>query len=181
MDRFICKHCNFSLTIKKASNVQVIKINTPTEFVNAIKNDELQEYEINIEKSELENFLKKKKEAERIQMLQKFDEITKSKRTAIKYILKCSSCGSDYPLHPGTTIYSLNFRKQQSSFNDDNLELKLYDNTLPRTKDYICPFEDCETNKKGFDLSKKEAVFYRANGTYHLKYACCNCERSWAV
>lgn len=181
MDKFICKHCNFSLNIKKASNIQVIKINTPAEFVNAMKSDELQEYEINIERSELETFLKKKKEAERELMLRNFDETIKQKRTATKFILKCSTCGSDYPLHPGTTIYSLNFRKQQSSFNDEFLELKLKDPTLPRTKDYICPFDDCETNKKGFDQSLKEAVFYRANGTYHLKYACCNCERSWAV
>jgi hypothetical protein len=84
-------------------------------------------------------------------------------------------------LYPGTVIYSLNFRKQFSSFNDENLELKLRDPTLPRTKDYICPFEDCETNTKGFNTTNKEAVFFRANGSYHLKYACCNCERAWAV
>lgn len=181
MDKFICKHCNFYLNIKKASNIPVIKVNTPTEFVNAIKTEEVQEYDINIERGDLENFLKKKKEDERNRILERFDELIQQKRTATKFILKCSTCGSDYPLQPGTVIYSLNFRKQQSSFNDDYLELKLQDPTLPRTKDYICPFDDCETNVKGFDLAKKEAVFYRANGTYHLKYACCNCERSWAI
>jgi hypothetical protein len=57
MDKFICKHCNFSLTIKKASNIQVIKISTSTEFMNAIKNEELQEYDISLEKADLVNFL----------------------------------------------------------------------------------------------------------------------------
>jgi len=181
MDKFICKHCNFSLNIKKASNIQVVKINTSTEFVNAIKSEEVQEYDINIERVDLENFLKKKKEEERNRILERFDTILLQKRTATKFILKCSTCGSDYPLYPGTVIYSLNFRKQQSSFNDDFLDLKLQDPTLPRTKDYICPYDDCETNDKNFDTSEKEAVFYRAKGSYHLKYACCNCERSWAV
>lgn len=181
MDKFICKHCNFSLNIKKASNIQVIKVNTPTEFVNAIKGEELQEYDINIDRTELESFLKKKKDEERNRILEKYDELVTQKRTATKFILKCSTCGSDYPLDPGTVIYSLNIRKKQSLFNDDIIEYKLQDPTLPRTKDYICPFDDCETNKKGFDQAKKEAVFYRANGTYHLKYACCNCKRSWAV
>jgi hypothetical protein len=181
MDKFICKHCNFSLNIKKASNIQVVKINTSTEFVNAIKSEEVQEYDINIERADLENFLKKKKEEERNRILERFDTILQQKRTATKFILKCSTCGSDYPLYPGTVIYSLNFRKQQSSFNDDFLDLKLQDPTLPRTKDYICPYDDCETNDKNFDTAKKEAVFYRAKGSYHLKYACCNCERSWAV
>jgi len=181
MDKFICKHCNFSLNIKKASNIQVVKINTSTEFVNAIKGEEVQEYDINIERADLENFLKKKKEEERNRILERFDTILLQKRTATKFILKCSTCGSDYPLYPGTVIYSLNFRKQQSSFNDDFLDLKLQDPTLPRTKDYICPYDDCETNDKTSDTAKKEEVFYRAKGSYHLKYACCNCERSWAV
>ena len=58
MDKFICKHCNFSSNITKASNIQVVRINTSTEFVNAMKSDEIQEYDINIDRSDLENFLK---------------------------------------------------------------------------------------------------------------------------
>ena len=181
MDKFICKHCNFSLTIKKASNTQVVKLSTPAEFVNAMKNEEVVEYDINIDKTELENFIKKKKDDEKKKIMDKYTKLVTQKRTVTKYILKCSTCGSEYPLHPETTIYSLNFKKQDSSFNDDYLDLKLYDPTLPRTKDYICTNDDCETNKKGFDTSKKEAVFYRASGSYHLKYACLNCKTSWAV
>jgi len=179
MDKFICRHCNFSLNIKKASDIKVVKINNPTDFINAIKNDELQEYEINIERSNLENHIKKKKESERNNILTKFDNILKQKRKITNFILNCSTCGSVYPLLPGTVIYSLNFSKQQTKFNDDLLELKLKDPTLPRTKDYICPYDDCETNKKSFNLKNKEAIFYRANTSYHLKYACCICERSW--
>ena len=179
MDKFICKHCNFSLNITKASNIQVVRINTSTEFVNAMKSDEIQEYDINIDRSDLENFLKKKKEEERNKLLKKYDAIMQQKKLVTKFILKCSTCGSEYPLQPETVIYSLNIRNQQTSFNDSNLELKLQDPTLPRTKDYICPFTDCETNSKKFDTSKKEAVFYRAGNTYNIKYACTNCQRSW--
>ena len=98
-----------------------------------------------------------------------------------KYIIKCTSCGEKYILHPETIIYSFNYGNQQLSFNDDNIDLKLYDQTLPRTKDYICPNSSCETNVKKFNNSNKEAVFYRASKSYYIKYACLNCKTSWNI
>lgn len=183
MDKFICKHCNFSLTIKKASDSKAIKISTPNELVNASKNDEQHEYEITLDKNDLETFLSKKnmKENDKKHIMEFYNEKMNQQKGISKYILKCSTCGSEYPLNPETTIYSLNFKKQQSGFNDDYIDLKLYDPTLPRTKDYICPNPNCETNTKGFDTSKKEAVFYRGSGTYHMKYACLNCKTSWTI
>lgn len=183
MDKFICKHCNFSLVIKKASDTIFTKISTPNELVVASKNEEQQDYDINVERAVLESFLSKKniKEIEKKKIMDFYNEKISQKKTISKYILKCTTCGSEYPLIPETTIYSLNFKKQQSSFNDDYIDLKLYDPTLPRTKDYICPNSNCETNSKGFNLANKEAVFYRANGTYHMKYACLNCKTTWNI
>ena len=184
MDKFICKHCNFSLNIKKSvDNITVIKISTPTDFMNAIKVEEHNEYDIILEKADLEAFLTKKniKIDEKKKIIETYMSMINKKKTMIKFILKCSTCGSEYPLNPETTIYSLNFKKQQSSFNDDNIDLKLYDPTLPRTKDYICENSECISHKKNFDASTKEAVMYRANGTYHMKYACLCCKSTWAV
>jgi len=183
MDKFICKHCNYSLTIKKITDTKVSKISTPQELIAASKIEEQQEYDISLEKTDLDNFLNKKniKEAEKKRITEFYTEKIEKKHVTSKYILKCSTCGSEYPLNPETTIYSLNFGKQQVLFNDDIIDLKLYDPTLPRTKDYICPNQECETNTKGFDTSKKECVFYRAKGSYHLKYACLNCKTCWTV
>jgi hypothetical protein len=183
MDKFICKHCGFSLTIKKSSDTQIIKISTPTEFINATKNDDNVEYDISLEKSTLETYMTKKtfKPDEKVRLLNLYIQMAETKRSVTKYVLKCSTCGSEYPLLPETIIYSLNFKKQQSIFNDVILDLKLYDPTLPRTKDYICTNSECPTHLKTFDQTQKEAVFYRAEGSYHLKYACLCCKTNWLV
>lgn len=102
-----------------------------------------------------------------------------------KYNLGCSTCGSEYLLQPETTIYSLNFKKQLTTFNDeidDLIDLKFNDPTLPRTKDYICIYPTCPSNKKNFDNSNKEAVFYRANNSFHIKYGCLVCKgKPWNI
>ena len=183
MDKFICTKCNFLLTITKSTTTNTIKISTPTEFINAIKLDEVVEYDIILERAELENHLIKKntKNPEKETLLNTYDMFKSQKQLTTKYNIKCTSCGENYILHPETVIYSLNFGKQLTSFNDDDIDLKLYDQTLPRTKDYICVNSDCETNKKSFNNANKEAVFYRASKSYHMKYACLNCKTSWNI
>lgn len=182
MDKFICSHCGYSLTIKKTSNLQVVKLTTPIEFINSLKTEEVAEYDIIFDRQELENYIKKKKESERQKILTAFDNIINTKRSISKYILKCaSSCGSEYVLEPETVIYSLNLKKQLSLFDDENIDLKLYDPTLPRTKDYECRNPECMTHSRSFDQSEKEAVIYRAGNTYHTKYACVVCKHSWQI
>ena len=184
MDNFICKICGYSLIIKKTSNTNVVKLSTPTEFLNALKNEELQEYDIVLERADLEKYLNEKKDKKKsstTEILKSYDDMKAQKRSMTKYGLNCTFCSHPSKLEPGTTIYSLNFKKQQSSFNDNNIDLKLYDPTLPRTKDYICDNPDCETRQSNFDMKNKEAVFYRANGSYHTKYACLNCKHSWLI
>jgi len=183
MDKFICTKCQFLLSITKSSNTNLIKISTPSEFMNAIKLDEVVEYDIVLERTELETFLNKKntKAIDKEKILEQYDLMRSQKQIISKYIIKCTSCGENYILHPETIIYSLNFGKDQTSFNDDNIDLKLYDQTLPRTKDYICPNSKCETNTKSFNNNNKEAIFYRASKSYHMKYACVNCKTSWNI
>ena len=183
MDKFICTKCQFLLSITKSSNTNLIKISTPSEFMNAIKLDEVVEYDIVLTRDELDTFLTKKntKTTDKEKILEQYDNMRSNKQIISKYIIKCTSCGENYILHPETIIYSLNFGKQQTSFNDDNIDLKLYDQTLPRTKDYICPNSKCETNKKSFNNNDKEAIFYRASKSYHMKYACVNCKTSWNI
>ena len=181
MDKFICNKCHYSLTIRKTTdNVKTVQINSGAEIVSAFNQDENMNYDVKLSEDDLNNYLSKSK----IKDDKKKDIInfyTKLQKNHIsKYILKCTSCGENYRLEPETIIYSLNLKKQNLSFNDDYIDLKLYDPTLPRTKDYICVNEKCETNSKGFDLSNKEAVFFRANKSYNLKYACLNCKTCWA-
>jgi len=182
MDKFICNKCHFSLTIRKTTdNVKTVKIDYGDELVSAYNQNDNINYDVKISESELNTYLSKTKKLKENQKKDIIEFYKKIQNNYIsKYILKCTLCGENYRLEPETIIYSLNLKKENLSFNDDYIDLKLYDPTLPRTKDYICVNKDCETNSKGFDLNNKEAVFYRANRSYSLKYACLNCKTSWA-
>ena len=180
MDKFICNKCKFSLTIKKSTETIITKITTPNELINALNSEIYNDIELNLSKEVLDNYLSKKKQ-DKSRILEYYNKISSSNKIIHKYILKCTSCGENYYLHPETIIYSFNFNKTNSIFNDNDIDLKLYDPTLPRTKDYICPNNNCETNNKNFNNSNKEAVFYRSSGGYNLKYACLNCKSSWLI
>jgi hypothetical protein len=181
MDKFICNKCKFSLTIQKSTETKITKINNPTELINALNSDIYNDIELKLSKEVLDNFLSKKKQQEKTRILEYYNKISNSNKVIHKYILKCTTCGENYYLHPETIIFSLSFNKKNSTFNDSDMDLKIYDPTLPRTKDYICPNNNCETNKKNFNTVNKEAVFYRALGGYNLKYACVNCKTSWLI
>jgi len=184
MDKFICTKCNSLLSINKLSNIITKKILTPIEFINATKSEEVFEYDIVLEKTDLNTYLSKNtkiKIDDKTKLLEQYDKMRSYKKTISKYIINCTSCGENYILHPETIIYSLNFGKQQISFNDNDIGLKIHDQTLPRTKDYICPNSICETNIKNFNINNKEAIFYRASKSYHMKYACVNCKTSWNI
>jgi hypothetical protein len=189
-NQFICKNCSYSLTIKKTSDakakvISIDKADTLIEYFD--RRDEQHQLDIKIELAELEKYLttsaNKKKYTDKKAVIEFFNKHLQKNFT--KYNLVCTTCGTEYLLNPETTIYSLNFKKQQNSFNDEFdelLSLKLYDPTLPRTKDYICPHANCESNKANFDSSLKEAVFYRASGSYHMKYACSVCKgKPWEL
>ena len=65
--------------------------------------------------------------------------------------------------------------------NEIDIDLIISDQTLPRTKDYICQNKKCKTHNSS-NYFEKEAVFYRPNpDKYITKYACCVCKESWYV
>ncbi len=184
MEKFMCTKCQFSLTIKKATDIKPTRITNGAELLAAYNSEDHLEYDLVLAEKDFESYITsmKKKDNELIAKLRTFyTDLQNQKNSASKFILKCTSCGENYHLEPETVIYSLNFKKQQSSFNDDNIDLKLFDPTLPRTKDYICANKKCSSLTKGFDMKNKEAVFYRASGSYHMKYACLVCKESWAI
>jgi hypothetical protein len=174
MDKFICNYCGYSLIIKKGGE-SVIKISKPSDFIDIMNSRDVYNYELLFKRQDLELFIKKNSDSDNI--LQAYDRFIK--KNTSKYVLKCSSCAEEFPLEPETVIYTINQKSNQLQFNDDNIDLRLNDPTLPRTKDYICVNSECETNSKNYDLSKKEAIFYRSNKSYHLKYACTICKHSW--
>ena len=182
MNNLFCKNCHYHLIIKKITNIKLIIINDPQEFIK-INNISNNDYDIYFSKESLIKYLKdikKISKEDKQKKLDLYDELKNKKRSTVKYILECLTCGSSYPLNPETTIHTINYKKQDYIFDDENIDLKIHDPTLPRTKDYKCENPDCGTNKND-SLLNKEAVFYRASNSFHMKYACCVCKYTWFI
>ena len=109
-------------------------------------------------------------------MIQKKKIINKDNKIAKKMYFICKSCGNNEPIKEGSMIISRQSNKEitnETGFNSkEYLEMKIY----PRTRQYSCLNDKCESHKKS---EKKSAMFMRINGTYKIRYICEACETSW--
>ena len=109
-------------------------------------------------------------------MIQKKKIINKDNKIAKKMYFICKSCGNNEPIKEGSMIISRQSNKEitnESGFNPkEYLEMKIY----PRTRQYSCLNDKCESHKKS---EKKSAMFMRITGTYKIRYICEACETSW--
>jgi len=84
----------------------------------------------------------------------------------------CTNCGHARKIENGTLIFSRKSENITQSYNiGDYADLK-YSNILPRTRNYVCINDQCESHK---NMEKKEAIFFRVGG-YNVKYLCTCCE-----
>jgi hypothetical protein len=205
---FYCKYCSDTLEIIKNPNLSIedkIKtINNPTELFdiyldnietkkNKFINSDYQ-YSIMWPEQEIDtlNFDKLLKDANinnltieelKNELISIYKNIVKSQKNISTFYLSCTNCTTTYFLEPGTIIDSINFEKS-AIINDEDIKSRVSDQTLPRTKDYICPNSKCITNLKKTDpniLIEKEAVFYRSGKEYNIKYICCQCNTQWGT
>lgn len=86
----------------------------------------------------------------------------------------CKYCKNSKPIKPGTLIYSKNYGGNNITEVVDYTYV-IYDQTLPRTKTYICKNPKCETHK---DTSLKEAVLTK-NTLDQIVYICTVCSTDW--
>lgn len=84
----------------------------------------------------------------------------------------CTNCGHARKIENGTLIFSRKSDNITQSYNiGDYSDLK-HSNILPRTRNYICTNDQCESHK---NTTKKEAIFFRVGG-YNIKHLCICCE-----
>jgi ribosomal protein S26 len=103
-------------------------------------------------------------------------QINKKAMEGNRAYFQCTKCGNQEPIKPKTMIFSNIFDKTvQNTLNEDTSYM-IYDNTLPRTKEYVCINKQCVTHK---DPSKKEAIFIRQGKSYKLTYSCTVCKTKW--
>lgn len=182
---FFCPNCNFLLDLAKSSDnskVKQIVIKKIIDFINPILNNEDTS---NFNLLFTEKDLTKSKEYKKLdsnkkkQILDEYQNTIKNKYSKQSNVqLTCNKCGYKQPLKPGTILF------KGSNENNQNEDLSIVglrsnDMTLPRTKDYICPNKNCDTNQKSKTIDK-EAIFYRPiRNSYALKYMCTNCKTVW--
>ena len=86
----------------------------------------------------------------------------------------CKYCKNSKPIKPGTLIYSKNYGGNNITETVD-YTYAIHDQTLPRTRTYICVNSKCETHKNN---SIKEAVLTK-NALDQIVYICTVCETDW--
>ena len=187
---FFCPNCNFLLDITKNTadkggnpkNKQIV-IKKVIDLINAVINDD-DSNDSNLKILFTEKDLLKNREYKKLDsndqkaVLAEFKSSNIETTSSSMVILSCNKCGHSQKLKPGTVVFK---GENQSSASEDMsvASSRPKDNTLPRTKDYICPNSDCESHKKSQGINK-EAIFYRpVHGSYALKYMCTLCNTIW--
>ena len=178
---YFCPNCNSNLDItKKIKNPFIREYNDSTSYINDILNKETSGTFIfnNLNINEIQNNKLFKSQTQDIkqEIIGTFKDHT-NKMNKVYFI--CNTCDFHKLLSSGITIYKKTIPKDLTE-DIERQNIKKYDNTLPRTKDFICPNNLCSSNKKE-NFHKKEAIFYRPyNDLYYLKYLCTACDTSWS-
>jgi hypothetical protein len=100
------------------------------------------------------------------------DKPLKSEKENIAYFV-CNNCGPIKKIEAGTLIYSKKSDSLSKNYNTGNYINMAYSKILARTRRYICPNDKCISHT---DLTKREAIFFRKNNVYDVKYICEACK-----
>jgi hypothetical protein len=86
----------------------------------------------------------------------------------------CKTCQNSKPIKAGTIICHQSFGFDESNETED-YSLSIHDQTLARTRAYICPNEKCKSHSKP---DTREAVLTK-NHLHQIIYICTVCEANW--
>lgn len=95
------------------------------------------------------------------------------KLSDISAYFECDNCGFVKKIEPGTRIFTRASENIAQSYATDDYKELVNSDILPVTRKYICPNSQCESHK---DPTKREAVFFRLNKTYKVRYICRSCK-----
>jgi len=85
----------------------------------------------------------------------------------------CNNCKFTKKIEPRTMIFSKSSKIVSQTYIASDYSSMINSKILPITREYICPNDKCESHK---DPVKKEAIFFRMNNTFKLKYICKTCK-----
>lgn len=161
-------------------------ISEPQQFMELYENDteidDLITFSTKDLTKHLDNINKSASEKETI--IKKYNDLVKQQGHKSEYCYECTKCFKQYALHAGTKIISINYDIDNSIVNNVSAEVRFKnDQTLPRSKDYICPNLKCKSHDEK-EFKNKECAWYRTdkNGVnYYTNYICGMCFKEWRV
>lgn len=92
---------------------------------------------------------------------------------SIAYFI-CKYCKNYEPIKPGTLIYSKKYGSESSTEAED-YTYAIYDQTLARTRNYVCKNPSCESHE---NLDLREAALTK-NNMDQIVYVCTTCTTHW--
>lgn len=97
--------------------------------------------------------------------------------TKKKIYFKCLTCGTHEEIKDVKLIFnSIGSDISQSYVTSDFSNMK-YSDIIPRTRKYICPNKKCPSHT---NLHRREAVFFRLNNSFRVKYICLACDTNFS-
>jgi hypothetical protein len=99
----------------------------------------------------------------------------KIKDVNISYFV-CNNCGYSRKIEEGTLMFSLTDDTITQSYMTEHISDMIHSNILPRTRKYICVNKRCKSHT---DPTKREAVFFRIQNSYNIRYICTECKTSF--
>lgn len=177
---YFCPKCDYLFDITKSTNQENKDTRTVIKkmvdmFKKLDSKEDFTNYRAEFSYEDLVKNSKYKKlsELEKININKLFEDVTLTNAE-----FKCNNC--NYIENITKTVILYKYETKHTQINIKSLEeneLLCSNSILPRTHDYICKNEFCETNKNS--KIKKESVFYRENNSMKVNYICCICYFNW--
>jgi len=188
---FFCNKCGYLYNYSKGNKHTQIggesRNNASSNIINKFKNQEtiVEDDLANTSGQEILNsdrfdMLNKKEQRKIISLIKEIDknffdvnddvDPDKSENNNSAYFI-CKSCNNTKLITAGTVVYSKKFNIDAST-DVENYEYLVYDNTLARTKNYICKNLKCETHT---DINLREAVITKTKND-RVVYVCTVCK-----
>ncbi len=176
---YFCPKCHFSFDIGKSSNVSIDEKNVLKKAAEVFKklenNEDFSRYTTDLKIEEITKNIKYKKlsEEDKQKITKLYEEAPSS---GIEF--RCTNCNNSLEIDKSILLYELDLNSKNEKIKSiEENQLYCSNPILPRTHDYICKNEFCETNKN--PKKEKEAVFYRETNSMKVKYICCICYYNW--
>jgi hypothetical protein len=181
-------------TVETSSDKIIVGGNTEDKYADMINrllnNDNVAEKEminLDIESLVKSNVYKKLKHKQKELVYNKINDLIpkddkklvkeeSNKQKLDKAYFICKNCGNRKPIEPGTLIFSRVSSDVAQSYTSSDVNDMKFSDILPRTRKYICLNNKCESHT---NLNKREAVFFRINNSFKVKYICTTCGTSF--